>query len=38
MERYILLDKKIKVRILDKFIDRFKGYRMYLYPIKEGLC
>lgn len=38
MEKYILLDKKIKIRTLDKFIDRFKGYRMYLYTIKEGLC
>ena len=39
MNNYIKINNtKIKYRIVTRFIDRLKGYRMYLYPIKEGLC
>ena len=40
MNRYIITDnnKKLKINTLTSFKDRIKGYRFYLYPIKEGLC
>ena len=39
MERYIKTgNKKIKINTLTNLKDRIKGYRFYLYPIKEGLC
>ena len=39
MERYIKNGKnKIKFKTVIRFKDRIKGYRFYLYPIKEGLC
>ncbi len=39
MDRYLInANKKIKIKTLTSFKDRIKGYRFYLYPIKEGLC
>ncbi len=39
MEKYIKNgNKKIKFKTVTKFKDRIKGFRFYLYPIKEGLC
>lgn len=40
MNRYIITNnnKKLKINTLTSFKDRIKGYRFYLYPIKEGLC
>ena len=39
MEKYIKNgNKKIKFKTVTKFTDRLKGFRFYLYPIKEGLC
>ena len=39
MEKYIRNgSKKIKFKSVIKFKDRIKGFRFYLYPIKEGLC
>lgn len=39
MDRYIVNGKnKIKFRTVTNFFDRFKSFRFYLSPIKEGLC
>ncbi len=39
MEKYIRNGKnKIKFKTVTSFKDRIKGFRFYLYPIKEGLC
>ena len=39
MDKYIVnANKQIKIKTLTSFKDRIKGYRFYLYPIKEGLC
>ena len=40
MYKYIITDsqKKIKVKIVNKFRERIKGFRFFLFPIKEGLC
>lgn len=39
MEEYIKNgNKKIKFKTITKFTERLKGFRFYLYPIKEGLC
>lgn len=39
MDQYIKVkNKKIKFKTVTEFKDRIKGFRFYLYPIKEGLC